>query len=282
MMNRGISNQSSKISVSQIMSQAESGGVDKCVDYMTTHLCHREPPPDRIQPEMVQLEESPPEEQPGESSQAQTEQLDEEVQSNPPPSFIEHSPHSDTSPQQLTSTQLSEQDRKKEWMLRHGVDPINPVYDNKARKTVVENRIDKFLSILSTRAHLIPPSHSSLLHAEESSSIAIPAGDHEIDYLDSESSSRSIKHMLAPRTHYQPTVQPEAKRRVIGAPSKLRVNLEKAQSIVRQQILSPHSNPNVRFVERVGRPRMVAGAVWQPRYLEGVDENVSMKRESDE
>lgn len=77
------------------------------------------------------------------------------------------------------------------------------------------------------------------------------------------------------------TIQPEAKRRVIGVPSKLRVNLEKAQSIVRQQMLSPHANPNVRFVERVGRPRMVAGAVWQPRYLEGVDENVSVRGETD-
>ncbi len=281
MTNRGISNQSSKISVSQIMSQAESDGVDKCVDYMTTHLCHRESSSDNIQQETVQLDVSPPEAQPEEFLQIQTEQPYEDIQPNPPFSCIEHSPHSDTSLQYTNSPQVSEQDRKKEWMLRHGVDPISPVYDNKARKTVVEKRIDKFLSVLSTRAHLVPASHSSLLHVEESSSVAIPAGDHEIDYLDSESSSRSMGHALAPRAHYKSTIQPEAKRRVIGVPSKLRVNLEKAQSIVRQQMLSPHANPNVRFVERVGRPRMVAGAVWQPRYLEGVDENVSVRGETD-
>ena len=107
------------------MSQAESDGVDKCVDYMTTHLCHRESSSDNIQQETVQLDVSPPEAQPEEFLQIQTEQPYEDIQPNPPFSCIEHSPHSDTSLQYTNSPQVSEQDRKKEWMLRHGVDPIS-------------------------------------------------------------------------------------------------------------------------------------------------------------
>lgn len=270
MMNRGISNQSSKISVSQLLSQAESGGVDKCVDYMTARLCHRETSPDP-----VHIEESPPEEPLEESPQIQTSNLEEEKDASLSASCLGHPSESESSPVQLNTSCLSDQDRKKEWMLRHGVDPIVPVYDNMARKNAIENRIDKFLSVLSTRAHLVHPSHSSLLQAEESSSIALPVGDHEVAYMDSEP-LRSVKHSLGSQAQYQSSIQPEAKRRVIGAPSRHRVNVEKAQSIVRQQIQSPQSNPNIRFIERVGRPRMVAGAVWQPRYLEGVDENVSV------
>ena len=182
---------------------------------------------------------------------------------------------------QTKSSDSEQRDHKKEWMLKHGVDPINPVLDDKARKSIVENRIEKFLSVVTTRAHLAPTSHSLLLHAEEPSSIAVPACEDEVLYLDPESDHLPPSKPAIPwnRHHERPGNQPEAKRRVVIGTSHIhpRINLDRVQSVVRQQRLGPLSNTNIRFIERVGPPRIVAGAIWRPRYLEGVDDKVWMR-----
>lgn len=308
-MTRGISDQSSKISVSHIMSQAEVGGVDKCVDYVTSHLCHRELSPEQIQ-EMVQSKgpmephqeylEGPHQalsdydrhskelllpKQSGQIEQSlpPSEQLPQQAESpqpteSPQPEIPQQT---DQSLPQTKSSESEQRDHKKEWMLKHGVDPINPVLDDKARKSIVENRIEKFLSVVTTRAHLAPTSHSLLLHAEEPSSIAVPACEDEVLYLDPESDHLPPSKPTIPwnRHHERPANQPEAKRRVVIGASHVypRINLDKVQSVVRQQRLGPLSNTNIRFIERVGPPRIVAGAIWRPRYLEGVDDKVWMR-----
>ena len=56
------------------------------------------------------------------------------------------------------------------------------------------------------------------------------------------------------------------------------IDLTNVQSVVRQQRQASLSRPNVRFVTRLGPARLVAGAICQSKYIEGIDEEVGIEK----
>lgn len=195
--------------------------------------------------------------------------LMEELEAVQPPStsdpFIEQSTQHQTaisSPSSSSSLLI-----KEEWMRQHGVEPICPIVDNQAHADCIDHRVNKFINELTNTVD----SRKPVFITERNTIQAEFAEEQEASFF---SDDREMVH--EPQPWQQPSITQTRSQDYHASGRKRRnidwgnINVRNVKSRVYDDVTV--SQPSLQYVERIGKPRLVAGAVMQPRYIEGIDE----------
>ena len=156
---------------------------------------------------------------------------------------------------------------KEEWMKQHGVEPICPIVDNEAHNDCINHRVNKFINQLTNTVD----SRRPVFITERNTIQAEFAEEKEASFF---SDDREILHNQQP--FHQPSCLQAGSQNDYPVTGRKRRNIDWGNIDIRNVKSRVYDvslpQPSLQYVERIGKPRLVAGAVMQPRYIEGVDE----------
>ena len=139
---------------------------------------------------------------------------------------------------------------------------ICPIVNEEETANRLNDKVDKFINNIT---HSVD-SRRPVMIIERNSIHARPATEREIEFMTRRESSYQRQEERIHGPHHS-----GSKRRNIDFGT---VDVRNVRSRVYEDTYQNSVNQlNLTYVERIGNPRVVAGAITKPRYMEGIDQN---------